>query len=566
MAMQVEFHGHYSLERLGRLNSYMHTASLCRVMSVAFLSSFPCLVLAILVEAVPLAAPEDGVRANWVFLIRFGFVTGLMVGSMVFQMGQNVPALIVKTRHIITIAVLSAGAAVITLYAVASATVFPVPFTMLLASPPSIVMYGICFAIFWGAQFKADPSIQKEMEQQTTVLNCQISLTLIYPMYIFGFTSFTGAYQTIFVVVLPIIKLIAKNWVSRALAGHNDFKPEAVIFNVEVFNALYISNALQVASTQASTVTIMAVDLLHFWLSMYDVVEILKQVKVLMNKIPEENPIGKENFLQVAMRLLDLETQHMSESMDHFSDVSHLSHPTWKDQIESWVNSNVPATKRNERRMSELGHDEVNEKSPSQTRKPSLGTRVFPVTTGQIQGWLQAKRSLSSTITRGTKSMPDSSSSLELAAVFSQNERALFIRESARVLFITEYIVLVEYVEVVLPLVYCAHHVIVYNLHNRAYYPALAGISSSELTTTISHVLVYSSLELASLIMAMMLLKRSLGFLPIRQLSFVLENQAGIIQAKLLILFIYVMQISLVHIGADFSFKFAWLHDSKPSE
>ncbi|KAF1774561.1 hypothetical protein GQ600_12891 [Phytophthora cactorum] len=113
----------------------------------------------------------------------------------------------------------------------------------------------------------------------------------------------------------------------------------------------------------------------------------------------------------------------------------------------------------------------------------------------------------------------------------------------------------------------------------------------SELTTTISHVLVYSSLELASLIMAMMLLKRSLGFLPIRQLSFVLENQAGIIQAKLLILFIYVMQISLVHIGtdifeflvnlsilykysnarlaivgADFSFKFAWLHDSKPSE
>ncbi|KAF1791698.1 hypothetical protein GQ600_26906 [Phytophthora cactorum] len=114
----------------------------------------------------------------------------------------------------------------------------------------------------------------------------------------------------------------------------NDFKPEAVIFNVEVFNALYISNALQVASTQASTVTIMAVDLLHFWLSMYDVVEILKQV---------------------AMRLLDLETQHMSESMDHFSDVSHLSHPTWKDQIESWVNSNVPATKRNERRMSELG-------------------------------------------------------------------------------------------------------------------------------------------------------------------------------------------------------------------
>ncbi|KAE9098310.1 hypothetical protein PF007_g16312 [Phytophthora fragariae] len=179
-----------------------------------------------MVEAVPLAPPEDGVRANWVFLIRFGFVTGLMVGSMVFQMGKNVPALVVKTRHVITIAILTALAAVATLFAVASATTFPVPFSM-------------------------DPSIQKEMEQQTTVLNCQISLTLIYPMYIYGFTSFTGVYQTIFVVVLPIIKLIAKKWVSRALTGHNDLKPEAVIFNVEVFNALYISNALQVAACRS---------------------------------------------------------------------------------------------------------------------------------------------------------------------------------------------------------------------------------------------------------------------------------------------------------------------------
>ncbi|GMF41357.1 unnamed protein product [Phytophthora fragariaefolia] len=264
-ALQVELQGRYSIDRLSKLKNYMETVSLARVATVSLLSGLPCLVLAILVEAVPLAPPEDGVRANWVFFIRFGFVTGLMVGSLLFQMGKNVPALIVKTCHVVTIAVLAAFAAVGTLYAVASATTFPVPFSMLLASPPSIVVYGVCFAIIWGAQFKADPVIQKEMEQQTAVLNCQISLTLIYPMYIYGFTSFTGAYQTIFVVVLPIIKLAAKNWVSRALTGHNDLKPEAVIFNVEVFNALYISMALQVASTQASTITIMAVDLLHIF-------------------------------------------------------------------------------------------------------------------------------------------------------------------------------------------------------------------------------------------------------------------------------------------------------------
>lgn len=558
ISVQVEFHGRYSVKRLNRFKDYMEVTSFARVMAIALLSPLPCLLLALMVEAVPLEDPARGVRDNWVFLVRFGFVTGLMVGSMVFTMGRNVPALIVKTRHVVTIAVLAATAAVATLYAVGSTTVFPVPFTMLLASPPSIVVYGICFAIFWGRQFKADPAIQKEMEQQTTVLNCQVSLTLIYPMYIFGFTTFTGFYQTIFVVVLPIIKLIAKNWVSRALKGHNDMKPEAVIFNVEVFNALYIANALQVASTQASTVTIMAVDVLHFWVSMYDVLKTIKNVKILMAKIPEGHPIAAENFVQIAMRLMNLEAQHLSQTTSHFTDAAH---PTWKAQIEFWVNDNSkkPVSRISE---SEEGED-VGAKGPSQTRKPALGTRVFPVRSQQIQGRLQQKDS-SRMISKTLEPLTSLTSPTGLDAIFSRNERALFIRESARVLFITEYLVLVEYVEVVLPIVYSAHHAAVYNLHNRAYYPALASLSTPEFTSTISHVIIYSSLEFASLIMAMVLLRRTLGFSPLRQLSFVLENQAGIIQGKLLILLIYVMQISLVHIGADFSFKFAWLHTSNP--
>jgi hypothetical protein len=75
-------------------------------------------------------------------------------------------------------------------------------------------------------------------------------------------------------------------------------------------------------------------------------------------------------------------------------------------------------------------------------------------------------------------------------------------------------------------------------------------MSSSELSSAISHVLIYSSLELVLLIASIIVLKRTLGFSSLRQLSFVLENQGGIIQGKLLILLIYVMQISLTHIGS----------------
>lgn len=272
------------------------------------------------------------------------------------------------------------------------------------------------------------------MEQQTTVLNCQLSLTLVYPMYIYGFTSFTGVYQTIFVIVLPIIKLIAKNWISRALTGHNDLKPEAVIFNVEVFNALYISNALQVASTQASTITIMAVDFLHFGLSMYDVLEILHDVKALMAKIPEDHPHAKDNFVQLAIHLLEIETRHMSRTMSHFADASH---PNWRAQVEDWVNSKAPTEERKVEPIAEIPGDESNDAIQDHSRRPFRGVRVFPVGSKEIKGWVQAKRhSLRDTLK--PKRLQISSGSLSLDTIFSQEECALFIRETARVLFITE--------------------------------------------------------------------------------------------------------------------------------
>jgi hypothetical protein len=455
-AVQVEFHGRYSIDRLSRLKTYMETVTGARVAAICLLSPLPCLVLAIMVEAVPLAAPEEGVRANWVFLIRFGFVTGLMVGSMVFQMGRNVPALIVTTRHVITIAVSASCAAVATLYVVASATSFPVPFSMLLASPPSVVMYGICFAIFWGATFKANPSIQREMEQQTTVLNCQLTLTLVYPMYIFGFTSFTGIYQTVFVIVLPVIKLVAKNWVSHALTGHNDLKPEAVIFNVEVFNALYIANALQVASTQASTITIMAVDVLHLWLSMYDIVDVLNGVNVLMARIPRGHPIAHENFVQVSMRLLDLETQQMTRTMSHFADASH---PTWRAQVEQWVGSKAPASKRDATTIPETQERDSDVLTVNQARSFSRGARIFPIRPPHRLLWersnVQVNPASLLELRHEANTTATNKASLALESIFTREERALFIRQSASVLFITEYLVLVEYVEVVLPLVYC---------------------------------------------------------------------------------------------------------------
>ncbi|KAG2820783.1 hypothetical protein PC116_g9815 [Phytophthora cactorum] len=265
-------------------------------------------------------------------------------------MGQSAPRLKLTPRQVILSALFASGVSVAFIVMMCVLTVFPLPFGLLVVAPPNVILITACFVYISGPRWRADPLLWGEVKRQLSVFNCQVALTFIYPIYIYGFVSLTGIHQAMFVVILPVIQLIAKNW------------------------------------------------------------------------------------------------------------------------------------------------------------------------------------------------------------------RALFIHKSARVLFITEYLVLIEYVEVVLPIVYSAHQVILYNMPNRAFYPALAEVSRAELVSSVKNVLVYSSLEFVSLILALVVLKRMLRFSTLHQLAFVLETQASMVQSKLTTLFVYVMQVPLTHLGADFTFKFAWIH------
>lgn len=94
-----------------------------------------------------------------------------------------------------------------------------------------------------------------------------------------------------------------------------------------------------------------------------------------------------------------------------------------------------------------------------------------------------------------------------------------------------------------------------FHMHNSAYYPFMAELSSTQLYSSVSNVVAYASLELLSLVMTIMALKRSLGFSTFHQLAFVLDKQTRTIQIKLIAYFVYIMQVTILHLGkkaADF--------------
>jgi hypothetical protein len=84
---------------------------------------------------------------------------------------------------------------------------------------------------------------------------------------------------------------------------------------------------------------------------------------------------------------------------------------------------------------------------------------------------------------------------------------------------------------------------------NRIYIQSFDGLSPEQLYTNAAFVLAYGLLELASLLIAMVVLRRTLGISSMHQLGFVLETQATMIQSKLMLWFVYVMQVPVLHVG-----------------
>lgn len=105
------------------------------------------------------------------------------------------------------------------------------------------------------------------------------------------------------------------------------------------------------------------------------------------------------------------------------------------------------------------------------------------------------------------------------------------------------------------------------HLPNHVYYAQFANMDSESLSRTLTTVLVYTGLEVASLLLVSLHMRRLLGISPFKQLAFVLSRHAVHVQSALVIWVMFSTQASLAHYGTDYSFQFSWLRNStSPSE
>lgn len=254
-----------------KLNRYCETTSYARVFTVLSLAPMPCLAVIVLTDSIPLHDPASGLQGSGLFWLRSAIVSFFVSYTVLEQCRHFVPSLHMTSALVVLMTLVATAATTLTEIGMASLIGYPVPFTIVASVPARLTVLGVWFYLKWGSLFREQPAVWQELITYLLGLMAQTSLTMIYPIYNFVFISLSSSGQTAFALVLPVLKLGAKNWMSHAFRHLEDLKPEIVIFNVELFHALFVACCMQSSTSTNTTILLIVIDLLQFWLAMVDI-------------------------------------------------------------------------------------------------------------------------------------------------------------------------------------------------------------------------------------------------------------------------------------------------------
>lgn len=133
-----------------------------------------------------------------------------------------------------------------------------------------------------------------------------------------------------------------------------------------------------------------------------------------------------------------------------------------------------------------------------------------------------------------------------------KRQQTAVLKKALELLWRCESVLLVEFIEIAVPLLYGVSMSILYYLPNAKYYPGMAEMTPAKPHSTIASILVYFALEFVPLLYLHMVLKWRFQISALHQLTFVLEKQWMSVQGLLLTWVIIVLRFTLVHYGKWF--------------
>lgn len=387
-------------------------------------------------DLAPLVKPSLGRDANYMFWIRLVFIVIPITYGIFSQIGFLTPRLNMTRRDAGVTSVFVTSLCLAYDYLIAGYIPLPVPFFFLAATLPFLFAMGTMIAILFGKKLVQDAELRMSFYRAMAVIITELSLTVIYPIYIYGFNSIPSSYQSPYMTLVPLMKVISKNVMSKFVGRMDDLKPEVLIFNVDTFNALYVTLAMQKATTISTSLLIMLIDTAQGCISISDVYNAYMPIKRLMKKLPKDHSLQGKSFIEVAIAL----DTCMVEAKQASAPVATLyDGQVGQEEVAVFDGQNLQ-TKSS---IAQL------DAAPIKSRN-----KIYIIPTKATKA--PSDSSITVAVGRTNSTFTTARSTSQVSAPLSEKDCAAFLLATRRMLFTIEFVILIEYSEVIIPVFYSA--------------------------------------------------------------------------------------------------------------
>jgi hypothetical protein len=486
--------GRVSIERLIALQDYTQRTSTTRAIIVCVLTPIPALVVVAAIESLPLAPPSLGWHEQglfWIRLLLMTMVIALVASTSVKQVAGR--ALEVSVGQTIAFSALTAIFSVGSVVGLAAVWTFPVPFLLVIIGVP--LTLGEIFAAFAVVNVRAViakmQGLQERMKEINSLSSAVYLLYWIYPLYSVAFEYAGPRYQVAMLLVLLIVKAQWKQRVCTRLAEVEDLIPTIMMFTVEIFNSVYLATSMQLSRSPLVTAAIILLDVM---------LGIVRVRRVLTRK---------------ADLLLTINAEKSKNASSEWDLLKWFLDRTQDDSARR-LNRGLLATAR--------------------MRGNGLGHHLCESSSGILQALDEARQN------RVEQDQVDHASSTTASDDTALNQTLQF-------LFHCEFMVLSEYIECAIPLLYAVYLPILRSLPNVVYYGHVHALSTDDLRHAEVDILVYWLFQLGSLVVIVLWLRRQFGLSVLHVLAFVLDEQVIYVQANMVLQIMVALHFTLVHLG-----------------
>lgn len=499
------------------LVEYTQATSWLRVFCVCSSALSPPFALAILIEFLPLRSPSEGWRSNWNFWIRLYLSNIVISFGAAIQLALTTPGSGLTLKHALVMAMGVAFGFVLHTLMLAQTWRFPVPFSLAIGTPAWYVfMYLSAFLAIGWKKWRDNPAILMQIKAAFPLCSAQVILVMIYPVFNAIFLQFHDYAQVAFLLLLPIIKYFMNRLIVRVSTGIPAGNAIGMV-SAKLFDAMYMFKCMGSAGSLVSGAVLLTLDLLQ---NMYHLWKLHQRVRTMNHELVESVGSGDHKTL-------------IHKSMSKVPSRTHsILCVGPMDQFDLTKNSVGPDL--------------------------TFRTRVHPAV-----------------------AMPRINSLSVLPGMPNNRGNITRLDENVRkILHESERIVLIEFIECVVPTFYAVYLFVLFHLPNAKYYPETANLEADKLTRMLRNIAAYATLEFGSLLYVHVFLRWKLNISALHMVANVLERDTTVLQAVFMSYIIVVLQWTLEHtgisefdidigrlnsnsalnvpIGVDYSLKFHW--------